>query len=449
MKRCAERGLALILALLIACILSACGSPAQNEDVLPDASGAIQGWHSVPQEGSTDLQAPPEEPVQPDEQTASLQPAQSHAPGIDGELCVRFLDVGQADCALLECGGRYMLIDGGNREDSSLVFSVLKALDVSHLDLVVGTHAHEDHIGGIPGAFQYATAGVTLSPVTSYATATFETFSTAASSRGGGLTVPKVGDIYTLGDAQVTVLGLNGGKETNDTSIVLKVQLGQVSFLFTGDAERNAEEVILAAGADLSSTVLKVGHHGSSSSTSYPFLRQIMPLYAVISVGRDNDYGHPEGEVLDRLEAAETVVLRTDELGDIVFVTDGRTVRYYAGHNAAREPAQVKSGPSQPMQGDVTIHPPAADEQEEHVTPPVSKPEAQSEQTLVQQEKEQPPEPEPVPAEKPIQQVEMVWIPKSGKKYHNHADCSNMKGPSQVTLTQAECAGYTPCKKCY
>ena len=197
---------------------------------------------------------------------------------------IHFIDVGQADAALVECDGRYMLIDGGNKTDSNVIYAVLKKAAVPKLDIVVGTHAHEDHIGGLPGAFNYTTADLTLCPVKSYDSNAFEDFAKYAEQKGNGITVPKQGDTYALGSAKVKILGLNGSSETNDTSIILRIDYGETSFLFTGDAERNAEQAVLNKGIDLSATVLKVGHHGSDTSTGYVFLREIMPKYAVISV---------------------------------------------------------------------------------------------------------------------------------------------------------------------
>lgn len=247
---------------------------------------------------------------------------------------VQFIDVGQADSALVQCDGHYMLIDGGNREDSNLIYSVLERNQISNLDIVVGTHAHEDHIGGLPGAFQYASADLTLSPVTDYDSATFANFSKYAGEKGGGLVVPAVGDTYSLGSAQVVILGVNSTDDTNDTSIVLKIQYGQTSFLFTGDAERTAEQVILDSGADLSATVLKVGHHGSDTSSCYQFLREVDPQYAVISCGVDNSYGHPHDEVLSRLKDADVQLFRTDLQGDVFCTSDGESVSFSVSRNA-------------------------------------------------------------------------------------------------------------------
>ena len=246
----------------------------------------------------------------------------------DSTFSIHFIDVGQADAALIECDGSYMLIDGGNRADSDKMYAILKEKEIKHLEIVVGTHGHEDHIGGLPGALNYATAGLTLSPVKAFDSKAFSNFKKYADLNGGGITIPSVGDSYSLGSASVKILGVNGGTDTNDTSIVLKVTYGNTTFLFTGDAEREAEQAILASGEDISATVLKVGHHGSDSSTTYPFLREIMPKYAVISVGEGNTYGHPTDDTLSRLRDADVQVFRTDLQGDIYCVSDGETVTF-------------------------------------------------------------------------------------------------------------------------
>ena len=243
---------------------------------------------------------------------------------------VHFLDVGQADCILVQCDGHNMLIDGGNAADSSLVYSYLQTHAVSYLDYIVCTHPHEDHVGGLAGALNYAAAGQALSPVTDWDTAVFRNFLKYLDRRNVPLTVPRAGDSFALGSAEVRVLGpvRYDAEDVNNLSIVLRVTYGDTAFLFTGDAEREEEQDILAAGYPLQCTVLKVGHHGSDSSTSYPFLYYAAPEYAVISCGADNPYGHPSEAVLGRLRDAGAAVWRTDELGHILCVSDGAHVAF-------------------------------------------------------------------------------------------------------------------------
>lgn len=265
-----------------------------------------------------------ENPVSDSEQTAGVTE--------DGSFTIHFIDVGQADSALVTCDGHYMLIDGGNVDDSDLVYSVLERETNGHLDYVVGTHAHEDHIGGLSGAFETVTADATFCPVTDYNSKAFRNFKQYAEEKGNGLTIPSVGDTFSLGNAEVTVIAVNSvPDDTNNTSIVLRIVYGDTSFLFTGDAEEEAEEVILQSGQDIQSTVLKVGHHGSRTSTSETFLDTVNPTYAVISCGKDNSYGHPHSETLAKLASARVEVFRTDELGDIYCTSDGSEVTFSYG----------------------------------------------------------------------------------------------------------------------
>ncbi len=248
-------------------------------------------------------------------------------PSEGSEFAVHFIDVGQADAALVICNGKTMLIDGGNTDSSNLMYSYLKTHNVKHLDYVVASHAHGDHVGGLPGALNYATVGKALCPVTDFDSSAFRNFVKYLAKRGVDITVPETGDTFMLGEAECTVLAVNTtDNEPNNTSIVLRIVYGETSFLFTGDAEREVELALSSSGFELESTVLKVGHHGSYSSTSYVFLRNVMPKYAVISVGRGNDYGHPTPEVLSRLRDAEVKVFRTDKHGTVICTSDGKNL---------------------------------------------------------------------------------------------------------------------------
>ena len=271
----------------------------------------------------------PEEIQPPVETKQEEQPKPEEAPPepkADSYFRVTFVDVGQADAALIECDGKYMLIDGGNRSDSDRMFRLLKDKEITHLDFVIGTHVHEDHVGGLAGALNRASVSTVFSTTDSYDSKAFGNFVKYSEKHGAKITVPEVGYEFSLGSAKVKILACNSGKETNDTSIICRIVYGNNSFLFTGDAERAAEQVVLDSGFELKSDVLKVGHHGSENSTTYPFLREIMPKYAVISVGKDNNYGHPTEEALSRLRDANATVYRTDFHGDIVMESDGNTL---------------------------------------------------------------------------------------------------------------------------
>lgn len=249
---------------------------------------------------------------------------------------VHFIDVGQADSALVLCDGKAMLIDGGNKGDSNKLYSHLKKYNINHLDYVVGTHAHEDHIGGLAGALNAVeSVGKVYCPVTEYDSNAFDDFKKYTEAKGKKLTVPTVGEEFSLGSAKVKILGCDPtADDPNNTSIVLKITYKETSFLFTGDAERDAEQKILDSGYDLSATVLKVGHHGADTSTTYPFLREILPEIAIISVGEGNSYGHPTEEALSRLRDADVKLYRTDMQGDIIAKSDGKTVTFIVAKNA-------------------------------------------------------------------------------------------------------------------
>lgn len=285
--------------------------------------------------------------------TASTDSAAKEEPEIivdpKGGFQIHFIDVGQADAALIICDGKTMLIDGGNKADSSLIYTYLKKYGVSYLDYMIATHPHEDHIGGLLGALSAADVGVVMSPVAQFDSSIFDTFVEKVREKGKTLTISKAGDTFMLGGATVTVVGplRTNYEDPNDLSIVLRIVYGETSFLLTGDMESVAEYDLLDSGATLKSTLLKVGHHGSKYSTAYRFLREVAPAYGVISVGKDNSYGLPTEDVLSRLRDADVILYRTDESGDIICRSDGKKLTFTTskGNGSNAEPPRQEEQP--------------------------------------------------------------------------------------------------------
>ena len=239
-----------------------------------------------------------------------------------------FVDVGQADCIVVQADGEAMLVDAGNNGDQKVVLGTLARLGITRLAAVVGTHAHEDHIGALDAVVLAYPIGTFYFPRQTSTTKTFRDLVTAVRDRGLKLTVPHPGDAFELGSARVEFLAPAQARydEANDFSVVVKVSLGLTSFLLTGDASFESESEMLASGRNLSATVLKVGHHGSATASSAAFLGAVKPQWAVIQVGADNKYGHPTAAALGRLAATGARVLRTDVAGTITAVSDGLTV---------------------------------------------------------------------------------------------------------------------------
>ena len=244
-------------------------------------------------------------------------------------LRVDFLNVGQADCALLSTNGHYMVIDGGNNGDADTILSYLEGQGVEKLDAVVGTHPHEDHIGSLDAIINHFDVDAVYMPKIMHTSKTFEDVLDAVANKGLKIKSPSPGDTIDFNGLEIEELGPQREyKDFNNNSIVLKVNAGETAFLFTGDAEETAEKDILQADYDLQADVLKVGHHGSSTSSSQAFLQAVKPKYAVISVGVGNSYHHPEEEALQRLQSIGAEIYRTDLQGNIVCTTDGKNIAF-------------------------------------------------------------------------------------------------------------------------
>lgn len=249
---------------------------------------------------------------------------------ITGNLKISFIDVGQGDSILVQTGSNTMLIDAGTREDAGRVIKLLEQSGIKKLDVVIATHPHEDHIGGMDDVIKQFDIGKLYMPKVTSNTKTWEDMISAVKRKGLDITAPIPGSSFKLGEAVCTILAPNSSKyeEFNDYSIVFRLVYGKNSFMFTGDAQVLSEKEMLAKGYELKSDLLKVGHHGSNGSTSDEFLDVVNPGYAVISCGKGNDYGHPHKETMDKLEQRGVKVYRTDESGTIVCSSDGENISF-------------------------------------------------------------------------------------------------------------------------
>lgn len=251
--------------------------------------------------------------------------------GSEPNLEVHFIDVGQADSILIKKGKDSMLIDGGNNGDGNLIVNYLKKQNISKLKYVIGTHPHEDHIGGLDNVVDnFEVEKVIMSNAIS-TTKTFEELLDSISNKGLSITKAKVGNKYDLNGAAFTILAPNqeNYENLNDYSVVVKLTNGNDTFLFTGDAEELSESEILSKNKELlKADVLKVGHHGSTTSTSQDFLDAVNPRFAVITVEKNNSYGHPHKEILDRLATKGIEIYRTDLQGTIIAISNGKAISF-------------------------------------------------------------------------------------------------------------------------
>lgn len=336
-------------------------------------------------------------------------------------LKVSFLDVGQADCILVQQNDENMLIDAGAGKTKDALVSYLRSQGVVKFKYIVGTHPHEDHIGGMSLVIDSFDVENILMPFASNTTKSFEnvldsvlrkkafysSMLSSASNKNLSITVPKIGDEFKLGNALAKVISIGEDpQDLNADSIVLKVSFGDKSFLFTGDATANTEQRML--DQDIRSDVLKIGHHGSAGSTSDSFLAKVCPSMAVISVGKGNTYGHPTEQVISKLRNRNITIYRTDEMRSIIMKCDGKIITV--------EFQDTKINPN--------ISAGAVDAQ-------TTKP--QQSTTYNQDIKDR-----------------IVYIVLNGKKYHKDS-CRTIKKSKNkecLSISDARDRGYTPCAVC-
>lgn len=242
---------------------------------------------------------------------------------------VHFIDVGQGDCILLESGGHYALIDGGEYSERYTVISYLSSVGVKKLDYIIATHPHSDHCGGLAEVIRNFDTAVLVSPQVQNYSSSWEYVLDAADERSVSYNTPDRFDTYSLSEVTITVLSPDTDSvysSLNNYSIVCMADYMDTSFLFMGDAEKTVENELLRLDIDLSADVIKCGHHGSSSSSSKAFIKAVDPSVAVICCGKNNDYGHPHKETISTLNSLNITTYRTDTLGTIIMHSDGKSI---------------------------------------------------------------------------------------------------------------------------
>lgn len=244
---------------------------------------------------------------------------------------IHYIDVGQGDAILVQVNDKNLLIDSGPKESSSNLFNYLHSLNINKLDYVIATHPHEDHIGNMYSVIKKFDIGEFFAPKVTHSSKSFERMVESLISKNKKINVFDTNTTsINLGEniyiSAYSPSKKDYGNNLNLYSTVFRIQYGNTSFLFTGDAEKNNEDEILNSYSSIRSNVLKIAHHGSSTSTSQAFLEAVNPEITIISVGSDNSYNHPNSKILNLLNSIGTKVYRTDKDSTIILISDGTNI---------------------------------------------------------------------------------------------------------------------------
>lgn len=378
-------------------------SPASAPESQPPAQSAIVS--SVADENSSAIPSSASESSAP----ASATPAAA-SPTFGTKLKVHYIDVGQGDSEFLELpNGQTMLIDAGNPENGQQIVGYIKNLGHSKVDYLVATHPHADHIGGMAAVINNLDIGSFYAPKITTTTQTYKGLISALQSKKLGIHVVKAGtNMFKAGNLSADIIApVNiSGDDLNQYSAIIMLAYGDNKFLFTGDAGEPSESQITV---DVKADVLKVGHHGSSTSTSQAFLNKVKPKYAVIEVGAGNSYGHPTAATLSKLQAIGATIYRTDKDGTIIFTSDSHTITVDKKASSVKENAPPKASSKA-----ATV---------KSTTPKATSPSTDNQSVT-------------------------VYITDTGSKYHR-AGCKYLKKSKHaISLKDAKAQGYDPCGIC-
>lgn len=406
------------LLLVLALMCSACGTVEEES-----ASSANEKATSVSESTEVTESPTPKPTATP---TIISEPTQVPTPEptpASGDMAVHFLDVGQGLAIYAQSGGQNLIYDGGDRDTSQFVVSYLQQQNVDTIDYLISSHYDADHLNGLIGCLNAFTVENVICADYVHDSQTYQSFINTANQKGLTLQHPAVGTEFTFGTGKFTVLApssIDSG-DSNDNSVAIKLENGRNSFIFTGDAESSSESAMCSSGINLDCDVLSLGHHGSASSTSWEFLQNTVPEFAVISCGTGNQYGHPHAETMEKLQDMGILVFRSDKQGTVIALSDGENISWNQAPCNDYTPGEDNDTPPQPSSGTSS-----------NSSQVVSTPES-------------------TPAPQTSDVGEMVWITRTGSKYHNKPDCgnSNPDTSQQISRSDAEARGYDACKKCY
>lgn len=416
-----KRRILLPILLILTFLLASCGT--ETEVVSKDSN--IESTISPIETPTPDPTSVPTNTPTPSAEPIVTTPEPTPEP-VSGDMAVHFLDVGQGLAIFAQSGGQNLIYDGGDRDTSRFVVSYLQQQNVDTIDYLISSHYDADHLNGLIGCLNAFTVENVICSNYEHDSQTYQSFVNTANQKGLTLQHPAVGTEFAFGTGKFTILApssIDSG-DSNNNSVAIKLENGKNSFIFTGDAESSSESAMCSSGINLDCDVLSLGHHGSASSTSWEFLQNTVPEFAVISCGSGNQYGHPHAETMEKLQDMGILVFRSDKQGTVIALSDGENISWNQAPCNDYTPGEDNDTPPQPSSGT-----------------------SSSSSQIVST-----PEPTPEPTQAPTDNVgEMVWITRTGSKYHNKPDCgnSNPDTSQQISRSDAEARGYDACKKCY